>query len=640
MSPIVIGIIVLIVLIILLVVKKRAFPSPPHGEGRQEQPPATEDEVRRLRELLTQISDRLDVLEHRQGITAPQPPPKPAPAAPSQKAVPIPAAAAPPRKEKPARVKEREWEQILGGSWLARIGVLAIIIGVGFFLKFAFDNNWIGPTGRVILGIVGGLAMLGLGYYWRRRYPILTRVLSGGGIAILYLSIFASFAIYDLIHIYVAIAFLLLVSVASAALALYYDSMALAIIGIIGAFFAPFILGAFGERGAAGGTGQAIQLLAYVIVVDLGALILSTFRNWRWFTLLALGCSLIAFGFWYGEFNREVGVATAEVGITIIFLIFVGATSLFHIVWHRVPQAFDYALMVINAAAYFGISLGLMWDDFRVWMGGFVLLLALFYGVLSYFSLKQSAENVRLSLFALAIALVFLTVAIPIQLGDTAWTTIAWAGELVTLLWLSFTLRMPQLRNYSYVIFVIMAVRLLFFDTSVNLSTFQPVLNERFLAFIVGIAATYSAAYLLWRQRVTFPEWSIPVSTFLIAANFFSLWILSFEVWNSFGSALRTAEPVAREGLRNAQNLSLTAVWAVYAVIGLVVGISKRWRYVRLGALALLAVPIVKVFAYDVFKLEMGYRIGAFVGLGLLLLISAYLYQRYSKIIKGVFIEK
>ena len=610
-------------------------------EAPQEKPPALQEEIRRLRGLVAQINNRLDALERRQGITAPLPQPAPAPAAPSQEAVPIPVAGAPPRKGKPARVKEQEWEQILGGSWLARIGVLALIIGVGFFLKFAFDNNWIGPTGRVILGIVAGLVMLGLGYYWRRRYPILTRVLSGGGIAILYLSIFASFAIYDLIHIYVAVAFLLLVSVASAALALYYDSMALAIIGIIGAFFAPFILGAFGERGtAAGQVGQAIQLLVYIVVVDIGVLILSTFRNWRWFTLLALGCSLIAYGFWYGEFNRDVGVPTAEIGITIIFLIFVGATSLFHIVWRRVPQAFDHALMVINAAAYFGISLGLMWDDFRVWMGGFVLLLALFYGVLSYFALKQSAENARLSLFALAMALVFLTVAIPIQLGDKAWTTIAWAAELVILMWLSFTLRMPRLRYYSYVVFVIMAGRLLFFDTSVNLRTFQPVLNERFLAFIVGIGATYLAAYLLWRQRKTFPEWKPPASIFWVAANFFSLWILSFEVWDSFGSALRTAGLPAREGLRNAQNLSLTAVWAIYAVIGLVVGIVKRWRYVRLGALALLVIPIVKVFVYDVFKLEMGYRIGAFVGLGLLLLVSAYLYQRYSRIIKGVFIEK
>jgi uncharacterized membrane protein len=558
-----------------------------------------------------------------------------------QEAVSIPAVGVPPRKEKPARVREREWEQILGGSWLARIGVLALIIGIGFFLKFAFDSEWIGPTGRVILGIVAGLVMLGLGSYWQKRYPILTQVLSGGGIAVLYLSIFASFAIYDLIHIYVAVVFLLLVSVASAVLALRYNSMALAIIGIIGAFFAPFILGASGGRGvSAGGTGQAIQLLAYVIVVDIGVLILATFRNWRWFTLLALGCSLIAFGFWHGEFSGEVGVATAEIGITIIFLIFVGATSLFHIVWRRTPQAFDYTLMVMNAAAYLGISLGLMWDDLRVWMGGFIILLALFYGALSYFSLKRSTENARLSLFSLAIALVFLTVAIPTQLGDRVWTTIAWAAEFVLLMWLSFTLRMPKLRYYSYVVAAAMAIRLLFFDTTVNARTFQPVLNERFLAFIVSIAALYVAAYILWRQRETFLRWRVPATALLIAANFFSLWILSFEVWHSFSNALRSAEPAAGEGLRNAQNLSLTAVWAVYAVIGLVVGIAKRWRYVRLGALALLAVPIIKVFVYDVFKLEMGYRIGAFVGLGLLLLVSAYLYQRYSKIIKGVFIEK
>ena len=623
----------------------------PEVEDPQEQQEAIEEEIRQLRELVVQINNRLDALEHRQR-EAPSPPrPVSLPATPAappvpsavteREATPLPSEEVPPHRGRPAKVSEREWEQILGGSWLARIGVLALIIGVGFFLKFAFDNEWIGPTGRVILGIIVGLVMLGLGYYWQKRYPIMTRVLSGGGIAVLYLSIFASFAIYDLIHIFVAVAFLLLVSVASAILALRYNSMALAIIGIIGAFFAPFILGAFGKRGiSAGGTGQAVQLLAYVIVVDTGVLILSTFRNWRWFTLLALGCSLIAFGFWYAEFERDIGVATAETGITLIFLIFVGATSLFHIVWRHVPRAFDYILMMINAAAYLGISLGIMWDHFRIWMGGFILLVALFYGALSYLSLKRSAENAKLSLFALAIALVFLSIAIPIQLGDTAWTTVVWAIEFVLLIWLSFTLRMPQLRNYGYVIFVAMAVRLLFFDTSINMGTFQPILNERFLAFIVSIAATYLAAYILWRNRQTFPEWGIPTSTLLIANNFFSLWILSFEVWNSFSSALRMAEPVAREGLRNAQNLSLTTVLAVYAVIGLVVGIVKRWRYVRLGALALLAVPIIKVFVYDVFKLEMGYRIGAFVGLGLLLLVSAYLYQRYSKIIKGVFIEK
>ena len=78
---------------------------------------------------------------------------------------------------------------MIGGNWMARVGIIALIVGVGFFLKLAFDNNWVGDTGRVALGILGGLALLGAGEYWQTRYPIYARVLLGGGIALLYLSL-------------------------------------------------------------------------------------------------------------------------------------------------------------------------------------------------------------------------------------------------------------------------------------------------------------------------------------------------------------------------------------------------------------------------------------------------------------------
>lgn len=600
------------------------------GDTPPEQRQELHRELRRLEELIVLINERLIALERATGKPAPPPEPTSAPsaAAPSQVGAPVTAEKAPPPEGKTPGDVEREWEQILGGHWLARIGVVALIIGIAFFLKFAFDNNWIGPTGRVILGIVAGLAMLGGGYYWQRRYPILTQALSGEGIAVLYLSIFAAFAIYDLVHFYVAFAFLLLVSVASAALALRYNSMALAIIGIFGAFVAPFLLGTFGARGPSDSqAGQAFQLLAYVLVVDLGVLTLSTFRNWHWFRLLALLCSLAAFGAWYGEFESEVGPIAAEVGLTLIFIIFVGATSLFHIIWRRIPQDFDYALMVINAAAYYGISYGLLRGDFRVWLGGFSLLLAIFYGCLAYTVLKRGIENVRLGYFALSIALVFLTVAIPVQLGNRAWTTVAWAAEGIILMWLSFTLRMPRLRWYGYAVFFSTAVRLLFFDHIVDVRTFQPVLNERFLAFLVSIAALYLTGYLLRQKRGALQDWEERAASvypvFFVAANFFSLWILSAEVINYFDTSL-----------------ALTILWAVYAVIILVVGILKQWRPVRLWALALLAIPVIKVFAYDVFTLEQLYRIIAFVGLGVLLLISAYLYQRYNESIRGFIAKK
>lgn len=620
----------------------------------REQDQATADEIRRLRYLITQINSRLDALEGKLAPAEVKPPPsvsvpesgkpvapEPVIAVPEVEVPPAPVEEALPIEEKPVPEKEREWEQVLGGNWLARIGVLALIIGIGFFLKYAFDNNWLGPSARVILGVIAGLIMLGLGYYWRQRYPILTRVLSGGGIAVLYLSIFASFATYDLISIYLAIAFLFIISGIATVLALRYESMTLAILGILGAFFAPFILGAFGDRATdTGDRGQAIQLLLYIIVVDIGVLVLSTFRNWRWFTLLALACSLITYGFWHGAYHNAVGIVAKEIGITAIFISFVGATYLFHIIRRHAPRVFDYVLISGNATAYAGISLSVMWNKFETWMGGFMLLLALFYGLMAYFAYKRTPEEKRLSTFSLAVALILFTVAIPVQFRDHAVTTIIWAAEFVLLIWFSFRLRMPLFRNFSFAVFLAMSFRLLLFDTTININNYTPFLNERFLAFVIGIAATYLSVFILWKHREVFPEWHIPASTLLVFVSFFTVWILSFEVWQSFSNPINTADRTAREGLRNAQNLSLTAVWAVYAVAGLVIGIWRKWRRVRIGSLALLAVPIVKVFVYDVFTLETSYRIGAFVGLGLLLLVSAYLYQRYSKVIRGVFTDK
>ena len=603
------------------------------GDTSPEQPQALQEEVRRLGELVALMNERLAALERTQAIPAPVPEPTPAPptaAIPSREAVPVPAEKVPPREGKPAKVKEREWEQILGGNWLARIGVLALVIGAAFFLKYAFDNWLHDPAARVILGIVAGLALLGVGHYWQRRYPILAQAISGGGIAILFLSIFAASGIYGLIHFYAAFGFLLLVSVASAALALRYNSMALAVIGILGAFIAPFIL-VVSKVGGPGAVqaGQSFWLLVYIMVVDVGVLALSTFRNWRWFTLLALVGSLATFGVWYDRFGDEASLLTSLGSLTLIFLIFVGATTLYHYVWRRAAQGFDYALMVINAASYFGISYALMWDDRQVWLGGFSLLLALLYGGLAYVAIRRGPENVRLGFFALGIALVFVTVAIPVQLlqlGFTAWT-IAWAAEGAVLMWLSFRLRLPQMRAFGYIVFAGVALRLLFFDHMVDVRTFTPILNERFLAFLVSIAALYLTGYLLWQKRGALRDWEehawsiYPI--FFVAANFFTLWLLSAEAVNYFDTPL-----------------ALTAVWAIYAVILLVVGMIKQWRPVRLAALALLAIPIIKVFVYDVFALKELYRIIAFVGLGVLLLASAYLYQRYSKSIRGFIAKK
>jgi uncharacterized membrane protein len=116
--------------------------------------------------------------------------------------------------------------------------------------------------------------------------------------------------------------------------------------------------------------------------------------------------------------------------------------------------------------------------------------------------------------------------------------------------------------------------------------------------------------------------------------------LLSFEIWDDVGYSGRAiGSGSSKESLLSAQLLSLTTIWATYAVILLIVGFTRRWRQVRLWGLALLAAAIIKLFVYDVFTLQLLYRIIAFAALGLLLLIGGYLYQRYSKNFKG-FIAK
>jgi hypothetical protein len=189
-----------------------------------------------------------------------------------------------------------------------------------------------------------------------------------------------------------------------------------------------------------------------------------------------------------------------------------------------------------------------------------------------------------------------------------------------------------------YAVFSAATVRLLFFDSGVNIFTYTPVFNERVLAFAVAIAALYVSGWLLSRQKALpdVMEQPMAVPAMFIAANFFTLFVLTAEVLNVYDRALRGLSPAdlrdqSGVALRNLQNLSVTGLWAIYGVGVLVLGVLRRIRDLRLAALVVLLAAIVKVFVDDVFKLAIVYRIVAFTGLGLLLPAAAYFYQRYRK---------
>ena len=219
--------------------------------------------------------------------TPAEPPPPPAP----QPAVPMPLA--------PVSDRPREFETQVGLTWISRIGAVTLIFCVAFIFKYAIDNQWIGETGRIVLGILAGLACIGAGdSIWRRGQQTYAQAISGLGIAILYLSFYASFAFYHLLPQSVPFALMTLTTALSGALALRYDAPAIAALGLIGGYLTPVLLST--------GEDRPVIFFSYIFLLDLGALALVRARQWLKFEYLAFAATLVLYSAWIGtHFTAE-----------------------------------------------------------------------------------------------------------------------------------------------------------------------------------------------------------------------------------------------------------------------------------------------------------------------------------------------
>ena len=175
----------------------------------------------------------------------------------------------------PSQTAERsDLEERIGSHWLNRIGIAAVMIGMSYFLKYAFDNGWIGPTGRIAIGLIAGIAVVLWSERFRSRgYRIFSYSLKALGIGVLYLSLWAAFQVYQLIPSGAAFFCMLVVTASTCALALTQDTEILAVFAITGGFSTPVLLST--------GVNREIALFSYLTLLDLGTLALVFFKPWR-----------------------------------------------------------------------------------------------------------------------------------------------------------------------------------------------------------------------------------------------------------------------------------------------------------------------------------------------------------------------
>src|SRR2546425_6096692 len=353
-----------------------------------------------------------------------------------------------PKRDETSRTRP-DLESRIGGRWLLWIGIIAISFGVAFFLKFAFDNQWITPGWRVNIGVAIGLAFLVGGERLRRRYPVYSYGLSGGGIFILYLSVFVGFNTYHLIPQPLAFALMAAVTATASLLAARYSALAIAILGLIGGFLTPILLST--------GVDNEIGLFGYIALLDLGVLALAYSKRWRSLNYLAFAATVVMFTAWMFTWYATQKLWTTVFFLTVFFMIFALLAVLHNVVNRRPIAWLELAMVFSNALLYFSTSYELLEDKYHKLLGLFAVLVSAFYMGLGYFTYSRDREDKLLIYTFLGLAMLFAVLAVPIQL-DQHWVTMAWALEGVALTWIGLKANDKISRSAALVVFAIAGV--------------------------------------------------------------------------------------------------------------------------------------------------------------------------------------
>src|SRR6185369_9333331 len=272
----------------------------------------------------------------------PPPPPEPV----IQSPPPPPITPEPPPPPPPPRVSPRgksldafELESLIGRRGVGWVAVVLILFATAFFLKYAFDNRWIGELGRVSIGIAFGIAMSLAGFrYNQRGWRVFSQILTAGGIVLFYLSTYAAFGYYHLVGQTTAFAFLAILIAEAGALAIVYNAPAIAIMALIGGLLTPVLL--HSDRD------QYRSFFTYLVVLDAGALAL--LKHWRGLSSIAYYGTQILFWTWYDENYHHQKRGAVLIFQTAIFLLFLLAHLARELLRREPPTLEDAMLLLAN----------------------------------------------------------------------------------------------------------------------------------------------------------------------------------------------------------------------------------------------------------------------------------------------------
>ena len=326
----------------------------------------------------------------------------------------------------------KAWGWFTTGNVPVKVGVVLSLFGVGFLVKEGVDRQWLVlPTEmRLILVALFGIGLLVLGWRLRTKKRAYALPVQGGGIGVLYLTIYASFGFYQLLPASLTFVLLVIVTAAAAVLAVLQDARSLAVLGIFGGFMAPVL--------ASTDSGNHVALFSYYALLDVAIVAIAWFKAWRVLNVLGFAFTFGIATLWGADAYRPELFATTEPFLVLFTLMFLVIPVLFALRTEPSLRGFvDGTLMFGTPIVAFALQTRLVGDT-EYGLAISAVVLALVYVGMATFLYRTRRDSLRVLVEAqLALGVAFVTVAVPLAL-DARWTSAAWALQGAALVWLAF----------------------------------------------------------------------------------------------------------------------------------------------------------------------------------------------------------
>jgi len=386
------------------------------------------------------------------------------------------------------------------GNVPVKLGVLVSFFGVAFLLKYAVERQmFVVPIEiRLLIVAAAAIGLLAFGWHLRERVRVYGLSLQGGGVGVLYLTIFAAFRLYDLLPPTPAFFLLVALTAFAGVIALLQDARALAVLGIVGGFLAPVLVST--------GSGDHVALFSYYLVLNLAILGIARFRAWRELNVLGFLFTFVIGSMWGYRYYRPEFFASTEPFLILHFLLYQAVVVLFAL---RQPPRFsglvDGTIVFGTPVVTFALQAYLVRDT-EYGLAISAVAVGIFYAGLATWLWRSHRDTLRLlteSFLALAVA--FATIAIPLAL-DARWTAAAWALEGAALVWVGTRQHhlLPKMAGAA----LVFLAGLSFMEYGWHSGVGLPILNGNLLGGLLIASSSLLAARLLseeedaqWWQR-------------------------------------------------------------------------------------------------------------------------------------------